>query len=94
MGVAIAIALFVPLGRAAGWSRPRVGGLILVAGWGNTSFVGLPMIAAFAGTQWLPLGLVIDLFGSYLALSTIGLIGVVCGRGRDTTLRQAIGTRR
>ncbi len=31
------------------------------------------MIAAFAGSQWLGLGLFIDLFGSYLALSTLGL---------------------
>ncbi|MEJ0049237.1 MAG: AEC family transporter [Rhodospirillales bacterium] len=31
------------------------------------------MIAAFAGAQWLGLGIVIDLFGSYLALSTLGL---------------------
>ncbi len=31
------------------------------------------MIAALAGSQWLGLGIVIDLFGSYLALSTLGL---------------------
>lgn len=74
IGALIAILLLVPLGRALGWSRQRVGGLILVAGWGNTSFVGLPMIAAFASTKWLGLGLVIDLFGSYLALSTLGIL--------------------
>lgn len=71
--VALAIAVIVPLARGLGWSRHRIGALLLVAGWGNTSFVGLPMIAAFAGAQWLGLGIVIDLFGSYLALSTIGL---------------------
>ncbi|MBJ3775664.1 AEC family transporter [Acuticoccus sp. 2012] len=81
IGVALAIVVFAVVGRAAGWSRQRVGGLVLVAGFGNTSFVGLPMIAAFAGTQWLPLGLVIDLFGSYLALSTVGLVvATVCSR--------------
>ena len=31
------------------------------------------MIMAFAGEQWLGLGIVIDLFGSYLALSTLGI---------------------
>jgi predicted permease len=46
---------------------------VLVAGWGNTSFVGLPMIVAFAGEQWLGLGVVIDLCGSYLALSILGI---------------------
>ena len=73
LGVLFAIAVFVPLCRMLGWSRQRTGALLLGAGWGNTSFVGLPMIAAFAGHQWLGLGLVIDLFGTYLALSTLGL---------------------
>ncbi|MBB3773104.1 hypothetical protein FHS55_003735 [Angulomicrobium tetraedrale] len=83
LGVAIAIIVLVPLCRALGWSRGRTGALILGAGWGNTSFVGLPMIAAFAGSQWLGLGIVIDLFGSYLALSTLGLaIAAVASEGR------------
>ncbi len=73
IGVVLAILILVPLCRALGWSRHRTGALLLVAGWGNTSFVGLPMITAFAGRQWLGLGIVIDLFGSYLALSTLGL---------------------
>ena len=73
IGVVLAIIVIVPLCRALGWTSQRTGALLLVAGWGNTSFVGLPMIAAFAGTQWLGLGIVIDLFGSYLALSTLGL---------------------
>lgn len=73
IGALLAIALLAPLCRWLGWNRQRTGALLLVAGWGNTSFVGLPMIAAFAGPQWLGLGVVIDLFGSYLALSTLGL---------------------
>ncbi|WP_454719828.1 MULTISPECIES: AEC family transporter [Cupriavidus] len=83
LGVALALAVIVPLCRALGWSRQRAGALLLVGGWGNTSFVGLPMIAAFAGGQWLGLGIVIDLFGSYLALSTLGLaIATVASAGR------------
>lgn len=83
IGVVVSVLLMVPLCRALGWSRGRAGALILVAGWGNTSFVGLPMIAAFAGSQWLGLGIVIDLFGSYLALSTLGLaIAAVASEGR------------
>jgi len=73
LGVGLAVAVLVPLCRWLGWTRQRCGALLLVAGWGNTSFVGLPMIAAFAGSQWLGLGIVIDVFGSYLALSTLGL---------------------
>ena len=73
IGVVLAIIVLVPLCRALRWSRQRTGALLLVAGWGNTSFVGLPMIVAFAGAQWLGLGIVIDLFGSYLALSILGI---------------------
>ncbi len=83
IGVVFAIAVLVPLCRLFGWSRQRIGALLLGAGWGNTSFVGLPMIAAFAGHQWLGLGIVIDLFGTYLALSTLGLaIAAVTSSGR------------
>jgi predicted permease len=73
IGVLVAVVVLVPLARTFGWSRQRTGALLLVAGWGNTSFVGLPMISAFAGDQWLALGLFIDLFGSYLALSLVGI---------------------
>ncbi len=79
----LAIAVLVPLGRALAWSRQRTGALLLVAGWGNTSFIGLPMIAAYAGPQWLGLGILIDLFGSYLALSILGIaIATVSSSGR------------
>jgi predicted permease len=83
IGVAVALVTIVPLCRALGWSGRRTGALLLVGGWGNTSFVGLPMISAFAGSQWLGLGIVIDLFGSYLALSTVGIvIATVAGAGK------------
>lgn len=83
LGAALAVILLVPLCRMLGWTRQRAGALLLVGGWGNTSFVGLPMIVAFAGGQWLGLGIVIDLFGSYLALSTFGLaIAAVASSGR------------
>jgi predicted permease len=83
LGVALSLVVIVPLCRGLRWTRQRTGALLLVGGWGNTSFVGLPMIAAFAGNQWLGLGIVIDLFGSYLALSTLGLaIAAIASSGR------------
>jgi len=83
IGALLAIAVFVPLSQALGWSRQRTGALILVAGWGNTSFVGLPMIDAYFGSNRLGLGLFIDLAGSYLALSTIGItVATVCAGDR------------
>jgi predicted permease len=64
---------FVTLGRAAGWSRGRIGGLILVGGLANTSFLGLPMIETFYGED-LGLGILIDQLGTYMVLSTLGIL--------------------
>jgi predicted permease len=51
------------------------------------------MIAAFAGSQWLGLGIVIDLFGSYLALSTLGLaIATIANSGHFDWRAVAIRT--
>lgn len=83
IGLVLAVAVLVPLCRVLGWSRQRTGALVLLGGFGNTSFVGLPLIVAFAGPQWLAVGIVIDLFGSYLALSTLGMaIVTVASEGR------------
>ena len=70
----IGAAVFFLLGRA--WHLPaaQVGALTLVGGFGNTSFVGLPVIEALHGRDGMGLGLLIDQFGSYLALSTLGLL--------------------
>ena len=70
----IGATFFFLLGRA--WRLPaaQVGALTLVGGFGNTSFVGLPVIEALHGRDGMALGLLIDQFGSYLALSTLGLL--------------------
>jgi predicted permease len=73
LDVLLAIAVIVPLGRALRWSRQRNGAVLLASGWCNTAFVGLPLIVAYAGEKYLALGLVMDLCGSYLAVSTVGI---------------------
>ena len=55
-------------------SAAATGALILTGGLANTSFVGLPMIEAWIGRDGVPYGIVIDQLGSYLALSTFGLM--------------------
>lgn len=68
-------ALLIPwIGRRAGWSRSSVGALVLTCGLGNTAFVGLPMIQALAGPQALGPALIADQLGSFLALSTVGVM--------------------
>lgn len=71
---AVGALLFWAIGRALALSRGQVGALTLVGGLGNTSFVGLPMIETLHGADGLGLGLLIDQLGSYLALSTLGIV--------------------
>ncbi|MEP7280401.1 MAG: AEC family transporter [Rubrivivax sp.] len=67
-------AVFWAIGRWLALPRASVGALTLVGGLGNTSFVGLPMIESLHGRDGLGLGMLIDQLGSYLALSTIGVL--------------------
>ncbi len=71
---ALGAIFFVTFGRAAGWSRGTIGGLILVGGLANTSFLGLPMIETFYGEEHLGLGILIDQLGTYMVLSTLGIL--------------------
>ena len=66
--------IFSRAGRFLGLSRGSVGALILVGGLGNTSFVGLPMIEAYYGKEYLAIGLIADQLGSFLVLSTLGIL--------------------
>lgn len=65
---------FAFVARHARLGPATTGALILTGGLANTSFVGLPMIEAWIGRDGLPYGIVIDQLGSYLALSTFGLL--------------------
>ncbi len=65
---------FAFVARRARLGPATTGALILTGGLANTSFVGLPMIEAWIGRDGLPYGIVIDQLGSYLALSTFGLL--------------------
>jgi predicted permease len=81
----LGMVVFVTLGWAAGWSRGTVGGLILVGGLANTSFLGLPMIGAFYGDEHLGLGILIDQLGSYMVLSTLGILVAVTYAAGDAS---------
>ncbi len=73
----VAALLFSTIGHWLKLPRTTVGALIVVGGLGNTSFIGLPMIDAFYGASGVPIGIVIDQLGSYLVLSTIGIL-IIC----------------
>jgi predicted permease len=70
----IGCAFFWLAARVFEFPRATTGGLMLTGGLANTSFIGLPMIDTFYGVEFLGLGILIDQVGSYLVLSTLGIL--------------------
>lgn len=78
-------AIFGIAGKIFRMDRQTTGALILVAGLGNTSFVGLPMIEAYFGKELLGVGIIADELGSFMVLSTLGiLVATLCSSGQAT----------
>lgn len=73
LSILLACVIFISLGKLLGWSRSLTGCLIMTAGFGNTSFVGIPVIQALYGTEGLETLMMIDLPGTFVALSTAGI---------------------
>jgi predicted permease len=65
---------FWMLARTLKLTPQTTGGLMLSAGLANTSFVGLPMIEAFYGASGMAVGILIDQLGTYMVLSTLGIV--------------------
>lgn len=70
--------------------RRTVGALILVGGLGNTSFVGLPMIEAYYGKEYLGIGIIADQLGSFMVLSTLGILAATVYSSGDASPRQML----
>jgi predicted permease len=70
----ISCGFFWSLGQVLRLPETTTGGLMLVGGLANTSFVGLPMIEAFYGRGGMATGILIDQLGSYMVLSTLGIM--------------------
>jgi len=90
---ALGCAFFWWIGRVMRLPRPTVGALMLTGSLGNTSFVGVPMIEAYYGTHGIGIGILIDQAGTYLVLSTLGLlVATIYAQGGMPSLR-AIATK-
>lgn len=89
--VAITIGVVTELGRRLRWPRPLIGCLLLCVGLGNTAFIGYPLIEAVLGKTALPYAVVYDQLGSFLLLSTFGLLVVAWyGGGTQPSLAQML----
>lgn len=67
--------------------------LVLLTMLGNTSYVGFPMIEALLGPQALPYAVVYDQFGTFLILSTAGLVVLAHGSGGSAPPLRTIALR-
>ncbi len=74
--------LFGLLGPRLGWSRQRIGALILVCGLGNTSFMGYPLIQAMHGKVGLAVAVVADQLGCFPVLASAGIVVASIYSGR------------
>ena len=83
-------ALFAIAGKALNLERRRIGALVLVAGLGNTSFVGLPMIEAYYGREQLGIGIIADQLGTFMTLSTLGIMAATLYSSGSISPRQMV----
>lgn len=74
INIILAVLFFSFLGKKMNWSKTLIGALILCAGFGNTSFVGIPVIQSLYGESGLKTVMLVDQPGSFVALSTLGII--------------------
>lgn len=80
----VAFLFFAGLGKLFGWSKSLIGCLILTGGLGNTSFVGIPVIEALYGEKGLETLIMVDLPGTFVVLSTLGiLVATLYSRGKN-----------
>ncbi len=70
----LSILFFILMQKIFKWDKKSTGALILTGGLANTSFVGFPVLLALFGTEGLKIGVIIDQAGSFLVLSTLGII--------------------
>lgn len=70
----LAVIYFILAEKFFKWDKRTTGALILTGGLANTSFVGFPVLIALFGEEGLKIGVVIDQAGSFLVLSTLGII--------------------
>lgn len=67
--------------------------LLLCTMLGNTSFIGYPMVQALLGAQALPYAVVYDQFGTFVMLSTLGLVVLARFGGEHPPTRREIALR-
>lgn len=71
------------IGKWRGWDRRTIGALVLTCGLGNTAFVGFAIIDALYGAEGLQTAVLLDQLGSFLVLSTLGIMVAIFYAGQS-----------
>jgi predicted permease len=74
--------LFGWLGPRLGWTRQRIGAVILVCGMGNTAFMGYPLMEALYAKPGLAMADVADQLGAFPVLVSGGIVVASLYAGR------------
>ena len=69
----ISVLFFNIIGKKLNYNKKTILCLIMVCGLGNTSFVGLPLLENYFGQEGVGIGIYVDQFGTFLALSILGI---------------------
>lgn len=69
-----AVIFFVIIGKIFRFESGTIGALILTGGLCNTAFIGYPVLLALFGEEGLKVGVLVDQTGSFVILSTAGII--------------------
>lgn len=88
----LAALVLVPLARAAGWSRARLGCLLLTVGLANTSFVGFPLVEALYGARGLGVAVIVDQ-AEFVVLASAGIAIASWAAGREPPTALAFARR-
>ncbi len=83
----LAVLLVFIIGKAKKWPAPTMGALMLTVGLGNTSFVGFPILEALIGPEAIPIGILADQPGSFLLVSTLGIVIASSFSGDKVTVK-------
>ncbi|MBT0729194.1 AEC family transporter [Rosenbergiella nectarea] len=82
-----ALAVAVMIGRVLSWPRAVTGVVALVAGIGNTSFMGYPIVQSYYGAAGLQIAVIADQVGSFIILSTAGVVVMALCSGQTPTVK-------
>ncbi len=86
----LSVGIILLCSKILGWSRSLTGALLMVAPYGNTSFLGVPFTKAFFGEDGIPYAVIYDQLGSFLILSTMGLLTLSLYSSQKATLSRIL----